>query len=97
MDEEEINGKEGYVGFTPTPHESTPAVEDEPAKKQSVSNDSDIHFHANDFPPNTWKDHHRKPIDDASWGQSQNRVNWGTFETIVAVRAGLHASFHGFI
>ena len=45
MNEEEINGKDGSVrgllaglGFTPTPHESTPAVEDEPAKKQSVSN-----------------------------------------------------------
>ena len=37
MNEEEINGNEGYAGFTQTPRESTPAVEDEPAKKQSVS------------------------------------------------------------
>ena len=101
MNEEEINGKDGSVrgllaglGFTPTPHESTPAVEDEPAKKQSVSNDSDIRFNASEYPPNTWKDHHRKPIDATVWGQCQNRVNWSTFETIVAVRAGLQTSHH---
>ena len=44
MNEEEINGNEGYAGFTQTPRESTPAVEDEPAKKQPVSSDSDIKF-----------------------------------------------------
>ena len=92
-DENEFNDNGDYGGFTQTPKEITPAVEDDSAKKQLVSSDSDPRYTANSNPPNTWNDYHRKQI-NKGWGENIDRANWGTFDSIVCVRACMKTSHH---